>query len=245
MTWLCFMILSLFNPEVSKAELWQQANDHYQQGAYGEAIEAYESLLESGMQNGPVHYNLANAYLKNEALGEALLHYYRAQRYMPNDADLLANIRIADQMRQDPEIEDEAEVVPPVLTSMVSVLPYPITFGLAAVLLLIGGLVSLLLVIRPQTGKWAGYLLVLGWTFGLLFMGFAFFQHHHLTRNDFAVVLAEQVDVHAGPTQRESVNFAIHEGIRCQILESEPGWYRIRLANGYNGWVPRASVERI
>jgi tetratricopeptide (TPR) repeat protein len=225
--------------------LWEEANQAYQDGNFEQAVTAYEELLNTGLRNGVLHYNLGNAYLKTENVGEALLHYYKAQRYMPNDADLLANIQIADQMRQDPEIEEEAEVVPPVFVSLVTILPYTLTFSLAALLLLIGGLVSLLLVFRPSTGKWAGYVLVLNWTFGLILMGMAFFQHHHLTRDDFAVILEEKVDVYAGPTQRESINFTIHEGIRCQILESEPGWYRIRLANGYNGWVPRTSLERI
>lgn len=244
MSMMLFLMLTMLQADQA-GQTWDQANAHYQDGAYLDAIEGYKQLLEQGISNGPLHYNLANAYLKTENVGEALLHYYRAQRFMPNDADLQANLRLADQMREDPEIEEEAEVVPPMLVSMVNGLPYPITYGLAVALLLLGGLISLLLVVRPQTGKWAGYLLVFNWTFGLIFMGMAFFQHRHLTRDDFAVILEEKVDVYAGPTQRESVNFSIHEGIRCQILEAEPGWYRIRLANGYNGWVPRTALERI
>lgn len=238
------LFLAFFNPQ-AEADLWQQANQQYQEGAYQEAAQAYEELLESGLRTGTLHYNLANAYLKQEKVGSALLHYYKAQRYLPNDGDLRANMRLADQMRQDPEIEGEIEVVPPVLVSVLTILPYQWIYILAVLMIVLGGSISLLLVVRPRTGKWAGYVLVINWTFGLLLMGIAFFQHHHLTRDDFAVILVEKVDVHAGPTQRESVNFSIHEGIRCQILESEPGWYRIRLANGYNGWVPRTSLERI
>ena len=59
------------------------------------------------------------------------------------------------------------------------------------------------------------------------------------------VLIAAKTDVRAGPVATETISFTIHEGVRCRIMGKTDGWLRIGLANGYNGWVPRASVAEI
>ncbi|CAM2065595.1 SH3b domain-containing protein [Sulfidibacter corallicola] len=225
--------------------LWQEANQAYQEERFDIAAEKYESLLAEGAENGKIHYNLGNAYFKSQKLGKAILHYYRAEKFLPGDDDIHNNLTLANESRVDPIIENEDEAFLRSVDLLWNRMNYSTVFYLSLLFLVVGGLASLVIVIRPKSGKWLGYVMVIGATLGLLLMGTAFLQYRQLSRNDFAVILAAQVEVLAGPSTRETVNFTIHEGIRCQILDESPGWFRIRLANGYNGWVPRAVLEVI
>lgn len=229
----------------SAQELWAEANQAYRDGRYERALNHYEELLLSGVDNGKLHYNLGNAYQRTGQLGRAILHYSRAQKLLPGDADVRANLAIAHQLRVDPQIDEENEEFTQSLQTLSWRIGYRSIFFLALFFLCIGGLASLLLVVRPPNGKWLGYLLVVGGVLGLLFMGAAFLQYHQMTRKDFAVVVTREVDVLSGPSTKESVSFTLHEGIRCKILDRSEGWYRIRLANGFNGWLPRQAVEII
>ncbi len=112
----------------------------------------------------------------------------------------------------------------------------------ALALLIIGGLASLWLILKPTASKGVGYVMVIGCILGLCLTGIAFMQYKQLTRDDLGVLIANQAVMRSGPANTESENFTIHEGVRCRILDETEGWYRISLANGYNGWVPRASV---
>ena len=238
---LCFGLLW----GLDTGDLWSQANEAYREGRYGDALASYEALLDQGVQNGKLHFNLGNAYYRTGHLGKAILHYCRARKFLPGDPDVENNLAVADAQRLDPPIEDEDEAFFKSFDQWARQVSYSYVFYLALAFLAAGGIASLIMVMRPQTGKWVGYLLVLGGVVGLLLMGVAFVQYEQLTRKDLGVLIAREVAVLAGPSTQETVTFTIHEGIRCRILDSTEGWYRIGLANGYNGWVPRASLEII
>ena len=235
----------LFFWAVDGSAVWQDANHAYEAGNYQAALAGYLKLLESGHRNGQLHFNTGNAFYKTGGLGRAILHYYRALEFLPGDRDVLHNLAIANGARMDPQIDEENEAFFHNVNLALRRLHYSWIFYAALACLVLAGLASLTLVMRPHAGKWLGYVLVLSGLLALLLGGLAMVQYHQLTRRDFAVVLAAEQDVLAGPSSREPVNFTVHEGIRCQILESRPGWYRIRLANGFNGWLPRAAIEFI
>ena len=242
-----FYALLLFTapPQAEPEALWQEANQHYKDGSFQLALDIYLILLRDGVENGKLHYNLGNAYFKTEHLGKAILHYNKAAKYLPGDSDVAANLALAEDHRAGPKIEDEHEAFAQTLDRIAHQISYRLVFLAALVFLLIGGLASLLLILRPMSGKWLGYVMVIGATFGLILMALAFVQHRQLSRDDMAVLTAVKVDVRSGPSNQESSSFVIHEGIRCRILDKTEGWFRIGLANGYNGWVPRGVVEII
>ena len=124
-------------------------------------------------------------------------------------------------------------------------LPYSTVYMLAMVMLVLGGLASVWLVVKPESRKWVGYVMVVGFTGGILLTALAWVQHQQITDQDQAVIIAERVEVLSGPSTRETVSFTIHEGITCKILDRTEGWLRIRLANGYNGWVRQGDLEVI
>ena len=59
------------------------------------AAQHFESIAATGLQSGPLEYNLGNCYLQAGDVGRAILHYRRAQRFIPNAPKLEANLREA------------------------------------------------------------------------------------------------------------------------------------------------------
>lgn len=224
--------------------LWIKANEAYGTENYQEAIVHYESLLGEGVRNGKVYYNLGNAYFKAGELGPALLNYFRAERLIPGDQDLRHNIDLANEQRQDPVIEGEREGLDAALDQVFFGMSYSAFFWLTLVMICVCGITAVPITLGKRARVW-GYLSVVSGCLAIGLMVVVFFQHARLTKKDSAVVMADQVNVLAGPSPREAINFTIHEGIRCQILDEQPGWFRIRLANGYNGWLPQNDVEKI
>lgn len=239
-----FFLILLMVPQDNEI-LFEKANKAYTETRYDEALSHYETLLERGVSGGKLHFNIGNAYFQNDQLGRAILHYCKASRYLPGDADIQTNLAFVDSRREDPVIEGEDEAFAQTFDRLVRGVSYSMMFQTALVLLCIGGLTSLILVARPHSRKWLGYVLVIACTLGILLAGASFFQYKQLTRADMAVMVAPQADVYAGPSLSLAVSFTLHEGIRCWILDEAEGWLRIGLANGYNGWVPRAAIERI
>jgi len=82
----------VYADSASGREFFIKGNIDYRQGDYALAIENYKKVLGSGVVSGQVYYNLGNAYFKNNDLGNAMVNYLRARRYMPRDPDLKSNI---------------------------------------------------------------------------------------------------------------------------------------------------------
>lgn len=111
-----FFILSLLwvsihcdAKRISNAQYWDKANTAYQQKQYDSAIFYYQQILNVQEHNAIVHYNLGNAYYKNNQVSHAVLSYERALFYQPKLKDaqdnlLLAKSRIPNAVKQIPDI---------------------------------------------------------------------------------------------------------------------------------------------
>jgi len=73
-------------------EIFFKSNESYKQGAFEEAIQGYNQLIDGGLGNGHLFFNLGNAYFRMNKLGKALLNYERARLLLPRDADLNFNL---------------------------------------------------------------------------------------------------------------------------------------------------------
>lgn len=71
------------------------ANPQRARQLFESAAQQFESIVSSGIESGPLEYNLGNSYLQAGDTGRAILHYRRALRLTPNDSKLHANLREA------------------------------------------------------------------------------------------------------------------------------------------------------
>lgn len=69
---------------------------------YAEAAEQYEHLIhEEGIRNGELFYNAGNSWFMAGNIGQAVLNYRRAEKYMPGNKDLQHNLKSAEELKSD------------------------------------------------------------------------------------------------------------------------------------------------
>src|SRR5207248_5283530 len=72
-----------------------KANEAYSAGHFQEAVEGYQSLVNSGLWSANLFYELGNAWFRLGDYGEAILNYERALALDPHHPESDANLRIA------------------------------------------------------------------------------------------------------------------------------------------------------
>lgn len=101
---LLFLSLLAGVPELGGAEpapreVFDRALDVFDRaqtpGDFLQAALLWEGLRSSGIANGALEFNLGNAYLRAGRPGQALAAYRRAQRLLPRDPYVDANLRAA------------------------------------------------------------------------------------------------------------------------------------------------------
>jgi len=72
-----------------------RGNQLYESKLYLEASQTYQQLIDIGLKDHTLYYNLGNAYFKQNDLGQAILNYERAMQLAPRDTDIRANLDLA------------------------------------------------------------------------------------------------------------------------------------------------------
>jgi tetratricopeptide (TPR) repeat protein len=246
---LCLLFLTSLFPATAQSseEVMANANKLYADKQYAEAIRAYEQLITAGFTSEALHYNLANAYYRNQELGKAILHYEKARQIDPSDEDILHNLQVARSRQQD-QIEDLPAFF---LAQWWKSLRSRLSTGgwtVLALLMLWGSAAGFLLWLlgkerqQRKRGFW--------WGFGLLIacilpFTLAISRHYYDQHSREAILLTRQADLHYAPDTDSEVVLTIHEGLKVDLQDRISDWYKVRLPNGEVGWLPVGAVEEI
>ena len=219
------------------ARQFDQGNQRFEQGAYQDALTAYEQALASGYTGGALYYNMGNAYYRLDELGQAIRHYEKARRFIPDDPQLLHNLEIARSR----------------INAPFSSLPTPIwvrwwkryVVGTGALAFFIVGLVfygiaAVLIGHRIWTGTrnpWHRRALSASMIVGLMLLGTALAASLDRTLDRQAVVIVDQVTLRNAPQNDAPSELDLHEGVLLDVLSQEEGWIEVRLPNGVTGWI--------
>lgn len=238
------------NP-LSSAEaeaLVERGNRLYQDGAFQEALAAYEGVAAAGYQGADLDYNLGNAYFKTGNLGRSILHYERALNRRPGDPDATANLALARSLTAD-EIEPLQRFwLFSALSWWVSLLPRAVLLGLVvlAYLLLATGL-SIRILSRSREAHARIRWIILGALTTLVLLGSTLLARDGLIGgSDWGVILVEEVAVQSAPSPEDDLTlFHIHEGTKVRLDQGTDEWSEVVLEDGRVGWVPSGVLETI
>lgn len=232
---------------VTPTEAMALANQKYEAGQYADAAAIYEAIVDSGLHNSTVYYNLGNAYFKQGDLGRAILNYRRAHLLAPRDPDILANLGITRAQTAD-KLEAPTEGTwANVIQFMEEWLTLREATLLALGLWLLICLLLVIVIVKPVLRRWlliASGVMALFLVIGL----FSITNRASAAENTPpAVIVAPQVDVTSGPggAGQYLVEFNLHAGAEVRVLESRSGWERITLPGDLQGWVPDEAVEMV
>jgi tetratricopeptide (TPR) repeat protein len=237
-------------PEALHAHL-EQANYAFQQaldttdaeqaqGYYQQAIDAYTQLLNAGVHNAKLYYNLGNAYMLRNDFGRAILNYRRGLQLEPGNARLQANLRYARSQRLD-QIDTSAQQAfmsrlffwQDDLTLQTQVTVAMTLFWVAWA----GALAHRFW----RRGAWLW--LTCGAAFAtLLFATSAWMLHTRNIATQHGVIVAEEAPVRKGNGDSYALQFPhpLHSGAEFTVLERRGSWLYIQLENGANGWIRQA-----
>jgi hypothetical protein len=210
--------------------------------AFERAIDRYSVLIDDGLANGPLLYDLGNAKVQAGQIGPAIATYLRASRLMPGDARLAENLAHA---RAQVRTHVRAGGSEAVLDRM---LFWHRDWSPTAKLVLFGlswcALWGLLLVRcwRRIPGFRTS---VAGAAVLSAALGASVLWPVLVGASPIGVLVQDNVIVRKGDSEAFEQRFEepIHQGVEFRVLESRPQWLHIELPDGQDGWVPRDAAQ--
>lgn len=227
----------------SAASLFQKGNQSYEEGSFDEAIGQYEKVLDLGVRNFKVFYNLGNAYFRQNQLGKAVVNYRRALALEPRDEDAQANLSFVKLYTLDKIEEQKINPFSNMLHWFLSLLSAD-EFALLASFSYTLSMLFGILMIFNRSKRYLRFVFVV-FLVCLAIFGSSLLTKIHLESLRYGVVVVPQVEVRSGPGEDFILQFTGHEGLEFRVDEEAEGWYRISLPNGIKGWIPKEAVEII
>ena len=225
----------------------QTANQLYENGQFAHAAALYQQLVDQGIQNDALYFNLGNAYFKSEDVGHAILYYRKAAQLDPRDDDIQNNLKIARTQRID-QYEQEADFLTR-LTQMVGSWLTLNELAFIALGLWFAAVVLLIAFLRQNGGRiktamgYALFGVALSFVASVAALGSELYVHGN---RPAAVITQQEVNVMGGPGSGQVVEFTLHSGAEVRILEERGSWMRLELPGGnVEGWVPQDVLEKV
>lgn len=205
----------------------------YKAGEFKDAATSFETIAAFGVINPDLFYNIGNAYLKADDLGNAILWYERAKRLVPEDPDLLFNLAHANTL-----VKDKIDS-PVTLTDI-----FFFWQGLVPLKWLqTGAIVSswlFFLWAGVQRFRQKSIFAGMGWwliTFLVVLSLVSGMEDYRGRAKNMAVIVQNTAAVRSGIMDTSTKLFELHAGTRVQVKAHKNGYLKIRLAKGRIGWV--------
>jgi hypothetical protein len=248
MKWMWLILLLLWIHPVSAQSdtesVFTQANAAYSNHNFVMAVSLYELLVQSGIHEPVVYFNLGNAYFELGDIGRALANYRRTQQYWPRDPNL--NSYLVRIRSQRVDLQGDATGFVEELTDLTSgVLTLPELGILVGIMWLVWFvLLAAVFLRRVCLVKLRTSLIVLGvgLLVGLVLLGCRLFV---TVQHPSGVVIAQVGQVMSGPGDSYLELYQLHAAAEMRIWDETTDWVQFALPDGRLGWLPRQAVEII
>ena len=242
------IIFSFFSSYLAKAEtmeninqLYSSANKEYKSANYLKAEEEYEKIINSGINNGYVFFNLGNTYFKLNQNGQALANYLKAQDLLPRENKVNKNLnQLYEKINYEPSSFDKVS----------GLFKF---FSLKETIILFLGiwfLIFLLFLIKKSNNL--KVLKNLNKVNGLMTFLFIFFLYFStslafrlfVSSENKAVVVVQESDVKVSNNISDITLFKVKESQIINIIDEQGDWAKINL-DDKKGWINKSSIEKI
>jgi len=205
--------------------------------AFREAARHLESVAAAGIQNGYLEYNLGNCYLQSGDVGRAILHYRRAQRLIPGDPLLDANLREA-RSRRVTKIEPEGRSE---LLRGIFFLHFDTSLAnrkRAAIVAFV--LIWVLLIARCWwRRRWLSVTAGVAAFLTVSLTASVWWQERQDARHPDGVVTAMDVTAYKGPGTGYQRQFEqpLQPGVEFSLRSRRGDWWNVELPDGHSAWI--------
>lgn len=218
---------------------------------YDAARAGFQSLVYSGIENGRLYYNLANAQLRLGDIGRAIANYRRALRLIPGDVQARKNLEFARKLC-------EFRFRKPASSAMVETLffwHFSTSVAARTRAALIGyaffWLLALGARLLPRRIPSLTWLMVAVAAFTLVVGTSATWDILH-SDSRAGVLVADDVMLRKGNGiyYEPQLEQALPQGVEFELINTRKdvdgkNWYHVRLPDGKDGWLPADQAELI
>ena len=225
--------------------LFSIGNRYFSIEKYDYALDAYLAILEK-VENPDLYFNIGNTYYRQGNLGQAIWAYEKGIQLSPLHKDLKYNLDFVNA-----RVKDRIEVPKGILfIEMYRTIKRNVKLN---DLLLWGGIMILLAsfatffkVFNILDNIFAYRMTVILFIFSLLLHMIALDKYWEISDKNEGIIISSIVNVRSAPIDRdEKIIFRIHEGLKVDIVQSQPGWFEIILLDGKKGWIEHQSLLRL
>ena len=227
-------------------ENFNHANAAYNEGDYSEAAVLYEEIAQHH-QCFELEYNLGNVYYKLDDIGKALLHYERASLIKPLDADLRANLLLA-ELRAIDRIEELPGVGLDKLAAVIFAGNMQQIWLVLSLITWTFAFVFIAIRLRWENRLIAPYArgaASVNFILAFIFISFLYATNERISKSSCAIIMESRVEVRSMPGELGVSLFQLHEGTKTCIQSTQDEWTEVLLENGNVGWLPTSALELI
>ena len=226
-------------------QVFEEANDLYNDGKYAEAIDKYTTLLDSDKHSAELYFNLGNANYKLNNPGPSIYYYEKALQLKPGDKDIENNLAFAQNMTID--AIDKVPVVgfSRIANNIVNTFNTDVWAKIA-----IGGVFLFVLLFLMYHFSYTTSKKRIAFVTSIVSLSVAFFavamafQKNSLNKKDNpAIVFAQESKVKSDPNTTSEEVFRLHEGTKVQVINTYDDWKEIQLSDNSTGWIPSKDIK--
>lgn len=232
-------------------DTFARGNAAYARGDFTAAIAEYDTLLESGVADPAVTYNLAAAHGSLGHYGQAIRYFERTLLLAPGDEGAARGLKLARDALGERQAKDQGEAIVAERPPLSSALFASFSRDTLAWVLLVSawGFSVALLVLRYARAEALRLGLGIGvalFVAGALVSGFGIWA-----KSDFgapgrrAIVLRDRVPLRDGPDAAARFSRELSEGESVRVLSSDGRFARVLLGRGREGFVAASEIGEI
>lgn len=230
-------------------EIFEEANVAASRGDHAAAISSYSKLIDAGVHDPDVYFNLATSFAQAGDFPRAILNFERTLLLHPNESRASENLRSAERALEERRAEREGEATIQRSSSMSDAVYSRVSEDALAYALLIANLLFFIALAWVALGKrkarWL-YPLLLGSGFVLLTAAFGLGTKAGLFRDGpRAVALDDRLILREGPDPRAQVRGEARGGDRAELVERDRDFVKLRVVSGLEGWTAAKGVGLI
>ena len=239
------LMVSLQSERISADSLFALGNRYFRIEKYDYALDAYSAILEQ-VEHPDLYFNMGNTFYRLGDVGKAVWAYEKGLQFSPRQKDLNHNLDIVNTRVQDRIEMPQGYFFIEWYSSLKNqyTLQDLIVWGGLMILLfsLAGFFKEFGILDMVFAGRTQIFFLILT----VVIHGLALDKYWELSDREEGVVVSSVVNVRSAPVDRdEKVIFRIHEGLKVDIAQSQPGWFEIILLDGKKGWIPYKSLLKL
>ncbi len=239
------LMVSLQSERISADSLFALGNRYFRIEKYDYALDTYSAILEQ-VEHPDLYFNMGNTFYRLGDVGKAVWAYEKGLQFSPRQKDLNHNLDIVNTRVQDRIEMPQGYFFIEWYSSLKNqyTLQDLIVWGGLMILLfaLAGFFKEFGILDMVFAGRTQIFFLILT----VIIHGLALDKYWELSDREEGVVVSSVVNVRSAPVDRdEKVIFRIHEGLKVDIAQSQPGWFEIILLDGKKGWIPYKSLLKL